>query len=113
MSQLIEGIEQQLDRSGSSDLKIISEYTLEHFGDSAYECRLLLCPEDGGFSAHALNLPGVVSEGDTLDEAIENIKDAFRETILSYRDDARAIPWANVEIEEPEGSIKRWIIVNV
>jgi predicted RNase H-like HicB family nuclease len=36
--------------------------------------------EDGGYSAQCLELPGCVSEGDTWEEALENIKEA----ILGY-----------------------------
>ena len=43
--------------------------------------------ESEGFSAFALNFPGVLSEGDTFDHAIENVKDAF----LAMRDAMREI----------------------
>jgi predicted RNase H-like HicB family nuclease len=33
--------------------------------------------EDGGYSAQCLELPGCVSEGDTWEEALENIKEAI------------------------------------
>jgi predicted RNase H-like HicB family nuclease len=36
--------------------------------------------EEGGYSAQCLELPGCVSEGDTWEEALENIKEA----ILGY-----------------------------
>ncbi len=37
-----------------------------------------LDPEYEGYVAEVLELPGCVSQGKTLDEAIENIKDAIR-----------------------------------
>jgi len=40
--------------------------------------RVILEPsEDGGFTAHVPALPGCISEGDTRDEAIENVKEAI------------------------------------
>ncbi|HEY2415741.1 MAG TPA: type II toxin-antitoxin system HicB family antitoxin [Pirellulaceae bacterium] len=79
-----------------------------------FECRVLICPEeDGGFSAHALKLPGVVSQGDTPEEAAERIGDAFRETLLVYQESGESIPWEQVVIDRPKGSIERWILVHV
>jgi predicted RNase H-like HicB family nuclease len=84
-----------------------------HFPDEpVYECRAVFCPEEeGGFSAFCINLPGVISQGDTIDEAIENIADAFRETILYYRGANEQIPWEDAEVERPKGTLERWILV--
>jgi predicted RNase H-like HicB family nuclease len=35
-------------------------------------------PEDGGYTVTVPALPGCVTEGDTLEEALENAKDAIR-----------------------------------
>ena len=32
--------------------------------------------EEGGFTAYVLSLPGCISEGDTKEDAIKNIKEA-------------------------------------
>jgi predicted RNase H-like HicB family nuclease len=81
-------------------------------GKNTFECRAVFCPEEeGGFSAHCINLAGVVSQGDTLPEAIENIADAFRETILYYQSVNAAIPWSEVDVDRPKGTHERWILV--
>ena len=84
---------------------------------SAYECRVLVCPEEsGGFSVHALRLPGVVSQGDTVDEAIENIVEAFRGALSVYLEEPCAlIPWKDEDsdVDRPAGSMERWILVDV
>lgn len=41
--------------------------------------------EEGGFTVYVPLLPGCVSEGDTFDEAMENIKDAVG--LFLYSDD--------------------------
>ena len=88
--------------------------TWEVLGNNVFECRALLCPEaEGGYSAHALRLPGVVSQGDSIEEALGNITDAFRETLISFREDGLDIPWAAVEVDRPKGSIEKWTLVNV
>ncbi len=42
--------------------------------------------EEGGFTAFIPEVPGAISEGETLDEAREMVLDAMRE-ILAYRRD--------------------------
>jgi predicted RNase H-like HicB family nuclease len=84
---------------------------------STYECRVLLCPEnEGGFSAHALNIAGVVSEGDTIEQALERIADAFKGTVEYHLESNRAIPWRDGDPEffdAMTGTIERWITVDV
>jgi predicted RNase H-like HicB family nuclease len=78
-----------------------------------FECKVLLCPEEGGgYSAHALRLPGVVSEGETIDEALENIADAFQAAMQVYLESG-SVPWSVVPIERSVGCLERWILVNV
>ena len=87
---------------------------LEQFEhDTALRCDALLCPEDTGFSIHCLNLDGVVSQGETEAEAVENIKDAFRETVLYYREMKQVIPWHNVEMERAPGCRTKFILVRI
>lgn len=54
--------------------------------------------EEGGFTAFVEELPGAISQGETLDEARENLKDAIqlilevnREKALDEVDEARII----------------------
>ncbi len=86
----------------------------EQLNENTHECRVLLCPEEeGGYSAHALRLPGVVSQGESVAEALDNISDAFRAALLVYREQDETIPWADLQIDRPKGSIERWILVHV
>jgi predicted RNase H-like HicB family nuclease len=41
--------------------------------------------EGGGFVAYAEELPGAVSEGETLEEARENLRDAVEELLAANR----------------------------
>ncbi len=45
---------------------------------------------EGGFTAYAPSLPGCISEGDTKQEALENIKKAI-ELYIALLDDDRII----------------------
>lgn len=78
----------------------------------AYQCRICVCEEaEGGYSAFAIRLPGVVSQGESLEEVLANIEDACREVIAEYLESGE-IPWQDAP-QLPEGSIQRWIVVNV
>jgi predicted RNase H-like HicB family nuclease len=101
------------ERRGAEDTHV-DPVTWHVFDTTTYECRVLLCPEtNGGYSAHALRLPGVVSQGETIEEALRNIEDAFRGAIAVYREENQAIPWERIEIERTIGCEERWILVDV
>lgn len=83
---------------------------------TTYECRALLCPEScGGFSAIALRLPGVASQGETEEEALANLKEAFAGAVAMYLEDSGAIPWTDegTHVERTSDCKERWILVDV
>lgn len=55
--------------------------------------------EDGGFSVQCVELPGAISQGQTRDEALENIREAI-ELVLEVLDDKVKSRKPNVEIAE-------------
>ena len=48
--------------------------------------------EDGGFVVHAPALPGCFSQGDTREEALENIREAIEAYIQSLKKDKLPVP---------------------
>ena len=54
--------------------------------------------EEGGYTVIVPSLPGCISEGDTREEAIENIKEAIKLYLEPVDDDVSIIPAAE-EIE--------------
>jgi antitoxin HicB len=54
--------------------------------------------EDGGYWVEVPSLPGCISEGNTRDEALENIKDAIEGYIASLQKHGDPIPDDNVVI---------------
>lgn len=52
--------------------------------------------EDDGFSVWMHDVPGCVSQGDTLEEAVENIKDAFGLFVEEERAGGAPIPTASI-----------------
>jgi len=69
--------------------------------------------EDGVFSCHAANLPGVVSQGRTLEEAIDRIGEAAAAVIAEYRDQKQVVPWDSNPASAEAGETTRWIVVHV
>jgi predicted RNase H-like HicB family nuclease len=63
--------------------------------------RVVLEPsEDGGYTAVVPSLPGCISEGETRDEALANIKEAIELYLEPVEDDLSSTPGAEVvEIE--------------
>ncbi len=60
--------------------------------------------EEGGYTVTVPSLPGCISEGDTYEEALENIKEAIALYLESLQADGLPIPEENhliVEIEAP------------
>ena len=54
---------------------------------------LILTPQpEGGYTVTSSALPGLVTEGDSLEEALENVEDALRATLELYEDTGRPIP---------------------
>ena len=54
--------------------------------------------EAGGFVVYCPTLKGCVSQGETEEEALENIKDAIRTYLLSLEDLKRLKPMRSVEV---------------
>jgi predicted RNase H-like HicB family nuclease len=43
--------------------------------------------EDGGYTVYVPSLPGCISEGDSIDEATKNIKEAIELYLMPVEDD--------------------------
>ncbi len=69
--------------------------------------------EDGEFISYCLNLPGAVSCGDSLREAIENLREAVAGCIGSYLDAGKQIPWIEASGSKDEYDFAEWIDVDV
>ncbi len=84
------------------------------YSNKHYECRVYVCPEaEGGFYAYLPTLPGVVSEGETEEETLRNIEEAFRGVIKSYRGAGEVIPWTDQAEDKPAGAKELRIVVVV
>ena len=61
-----------------------------------YKVPLYLEPQpEGGYTVTSPLLPELVTEGDTLDDAIENVRDALMAVIEIYEERGRKLP-ANI-----------------
>lgn len=85
------------------------------FYDSGKRYRILAAiqKDKGGYISYCLSLPGAVSCGDTVEEAIENLREAVVGCILSYRDAGQEIPWTDASGSKDEYDFTQWIAVDV
>ncbi|HRS00973.1 MAG TPA: type II toxin-antitoxin system HicB family antitoxin [Bacteroidota bacterium] len=54
--------------------------------------------EEGGYTVYVPALPGCISEGDTREEAIDNIKEAIELYLETIEDEAIGIEAENYEV---------------
>jgi antitoxin HicB len=58
-----------------------------------YKVPLLLHPQpEGGYTVTSPVLPELVTEGDTVEEVLENVRDALQAVVETYEDLARPLP---------------------
>ena len=58
-----------------------------------YKVPLVLTPQpEGGYTVTSPLLPELVTEGDSLDEALASVKDALAAVVEAYADLGRALP---------------------
>ena len=59
--------------------------------------RIVLEPsDDGGYTAYVPSLPGCISEGDTREDALRNIREAIKLYLEPVEDDAAHHPTAEI-----------------
>ncbi|MXX37637.1 MAG: type II toxin-antitoxin system HicB family antitoxin [Gemmatimonadetes bacterium] len=58
-----------------------------------YRVPLVLTPQpEGGYTVTSPLFPELITEGDSIDEALENVADAFSAVIELYEDLGRSLP---------------------
>ena len=71
-----------------------------------YKIPLLLTPQpEGGYTVTSPLLPELVTEGDSLGEALENVKDAFAAVLELYQEMGRSLP-ENTQIPDTKGKLQ-------
>ena len=69
----------------------------KHWEDKKMKIQVILEPSDeGGFTAIVPSLPGCISEGNTKEEALKNIREAIELYLEPVDDDLRFNPDAQV-----------------
>lgn len=70
-----------------------------------YKIPVLLSPQpEGGFTVTSPLLPELVTEGDTLDDALANARDALAAVVEAYEDLGRPLP-ANAKLADASGPL--------
>lgn len=70
-----------------------------------YKIPLVLTPQpEGGYTVTSPLFPELVTEGASLDESLENVKDAFRAVIELYQELGRSLP-ENIQISDEKSLV--------
>jgi antitoxin HicB len=70
-----------------------------------YKLPLVLSPQpEGGYTVTSPVLPGLVTEGDTVEEALENARDALAALVEAYQHLGRPMP-ANIQLADMSGPL--------
>jgi antitoxin HicB len=70
-----------------------------------YRLPLIFSPQpEGGYTVTSPVLPELVTEGDTLDEAFANVRDALAAVVEIYEEEGRPLP-SGVEVDEASSVI--------
>jgi antitoxin HicB len=78
-----------------------------------YKLPLILEPQpEGGFTVTSPLLPELLTEGDTLEDALENVRDALAAVIEAYQETGRSLP-PNLVISDPTGPVCAETVVNL
>jgi antitoxin HicB len=78
-----------------------------------YKLPLVFEPQpEGGFTVTSPLLPELITEGDTVEDALENVRDALAAVIEIYRDSGRPLP-PNLAISDPTGQVWAEMVVTV
>ena len=70
-----------------------------------YKVPLLLSPQpEGGFTVTSPLLPELITEGDTVEEALSNVRDALTAVVEAYEDLGRALP-INMQVADTDDAL--------
>ena len=77
-----------------------------------YKIPLILTPQpEGGWTVTSPLLPELITEGDSLDESLENVKDAFKAVMELYQELGRSLP-ENIQISDQKSLVWLEILVS-
>ncbi len=78
-----------------------------------YKLSLLFDPQpEGGYTVTSPAIPELLTEGDSVEDALENVRDAFAAVLEIYRDQGRSLP-PELTVEEPGEPVRMDLVVTV
>jgi antitoxin HicB len=78
-----------------------------------YKLPLVFEPQpEGGFTVTSPLLPELVTEGDSIEDALENVRDALAAVIEAYQEAGRTLP-PNLVIPDPQRPVWAEMVVTI
>ncbi|MDP9729815.1 type II toxin-antitoxin system HicB family antitoxin [Alicyclobacillus sp. TC] len=79
------------------------EKNLDYYLSLPYSLVIIPDPISGGYVAKINELPGCITQGETVEEVVHGIQDAKRGWIETALEEGQTIPEPNVQLEEYSG----------
>ena len=70
--------------------------------NSGRNIEIRIIAEENGFYGYVAQLAGVVSQGATETETLQNVQKALYGTLVSYKDNNMSIPWRKPDVLKKE-----------
>jgi predicted RNase H-like HicB family nuclease len=88
--------------------------TWKQFTPPPHEFLAVACrEEEGGFSVFAMRHPGIVSQGETIEEAKANIADAFSAMLEACNKLGEPLPFSDTPVVDLTGDCQQfWVTVD-
>lgn len=82
--------------------------------DKRLQFEIAICPdEDGGYYVVVPELAGVVTEAETIDDAMMYAREAIEGALLVYKECGETVPLRRENQPElPADCIRKWVVVN-
>jgi antitoxin HicB len=74
--------------------------------------RLFEPQPEGGYTVTSPLLPELITEGDTVEDALENVRDALAAVIEIYQETGRTLP-PNLLISDPNGPVWAGMVITI
>lgn len=79
---------------------------------TTYRLRVELEPQpEGGYTVTSPDLPELITEGNTVEEAFENVGDALKAVLEIYEDEGRTIPRELIDTPSSDRRIKTQLVL--
>jgi antitoxin HicB len=91
----------------------VASHTRAELTTMNYKLPLVFEPQpEGGYTVTSPLLPELVTEGDTIEDALDNVRDALAAVVEAYREQGKVLP-SNLVVSDPTGPVWTETLITV